>query len=198
MGPPGIGKSTIFRAACNARNSLEPEFYRREEIRRRNPNSGLWAEFGDFIERVYARLPAEHIHQRRLVVTRSALSRARKMEGAPGGALALVDQGLCQRGLSLWLSCSGSVVAETYFEIMPVPAAVFHFVADAEIVRSRNAARAVGGGADRSNDVEACYTASLAAVAALKRRGVAVIDIDAECPVGENVRHIFDAVRALR
>lgn len=199
MGPPGIGKTTVFRAACDARNASNPEFSVRNDIRRRMLRSPLWSEFAWFVDRVYAEVPSgDPVHQRRLALTKSALDRARKIAAAEGNGAVLIDQSLCQRGLSLWLSCESHAVAETYFHLMPAPAAVFYFVAMPQTVKRRNVERSRSGGTDRSGDAGACRSATRTAAAVLEKRGVAVIEINADRPVGESVDSILAAMRALR
>lgn len=198
MGAPGVGKTTVFRAACDARNASNPEFSVRNDIRRRMLRSPLWSEFAWFVDQAYAAiLSSDPVHERRLTLTKSALDRARKIAVAVGNGPVLIDQSLCQRGLSLWLSCESRAVAETYFHLMPAPATVFHFVATPQTVRRRNIERSRNGGADRSGDAAACRSAAKIAATVLEKRGVLVIEIDADRPVSESVDSILATMREL-
>lgn len=198
MGPPGVGKTTIFNAACALRRA--GDFSRYPEIGWRGGGGGAWPEFADFIERAYADLPrSEDIHARRLAVTGRALNRARKIAMADGDGAVLIDEGLCQRGLSLALSQPDRGVIGRYFALVPVPAAVFAVMADIATVKARNVARGHdGAGVDRSPVADACHAACGLAVTQLRERGVPVFAVDAARVAAENAAAILDVVRGLR
>lgn len=197
MGPPGVGKTTIFNAACVARNGSGA--FRRVDELRRIWNASPWPEFGAFVDAAYAKCPAdEPKHARRLRVTQRALRRAHTIAATQGNAPVLVDESLCQRGLSLALSKPGGEDVWKYFEIMPAPAAVIVVLADCDTIKARNVARGGNGsGMDRSADALACYVACGIAVTQLRKRSVAVIEIDAGATVAASVVRLLDGMKAL-
>lgn len=185
MGPPGVGKSTIFAAACAARNGSRL-FYRFDEIEHQSGSGSCWDDFASLVVSAYGACPCDDpIHARRLKVTLRAIKRARKIDAAAGDAVVLVDESLCQRGLSLALSKPNN--DDRYFQRMPAPAAVVAITADCATIEARNLERSKQGGTDRSIDTQATLSECGIAVLDLKQRGVEVLEIDGSKSVDENV-----------
>lgn len=197
VGPPGVGKSTIFLAACAARNARQLEFMRFDEMPKQFGGFNLWPEFCRFVDSSYSGIVGD-IHDRRHRVTQRAIRRARKIHVCKSANVVLMDEHLCQRGLSLALSRSDDrQCVIDYFDFMPVPAVAFVVRSDAATVKGRNAARYYAGvGNDRSSDVDACLAACGIAADRLRRRGAEIVDIDATQPVSVNVGIILDTMRA--
>jgi hypothetical protein len=198
IGPPGVGKTTIFRAACDVRVRPGVPFWRTQEFQARGFYSG-WSEFQALIGEAYAGCPEDdNIHIRRRDATFDALRMARKITAAKGDDLVLCDESLCQRGLSLALSRPGSSEwVCKYFDNVPLPSAVVVLTAPREVIEARNAERGENGGRDRSADNAATLAACAIAVTQLCGRGADIVEIDATPPIDVCVSELVAGLERL-
>lgn len=190
FGPPGVGKTTIYKATMALRNSSVRPFYNFDEARligevsdSERQDHPTWQAFLDFVTLAYAGcLGRKAVVHARLQATRRALAKAAAIARPPIDVTVLLDESLCQRGLSLALSrpCDEAIV-ENYFRAMPAPAAVAVVLANEQTLAARNIRRKAGGtGSDRSSDAFATLKACEIGAAALRARGIEVVEINAE------------------
>lgn len=195
FGPPGIGKSTVVKAAMGL---AAGRFFSLRRLMQPGTVPALWTDFERFVAAAYEGMAApDRIHQRRMLSTRRALQKARIIAAVPSTGVILTDESLCQRGLSLALSrprCDD--VVRGYFAAMPVPRAAIVFACEPAVVVERNVRRgvAMGKSHDRSADVSATTSAADLGAAMLRARGVPVEIVDASRPVAVLAGQVADFV----
>ena len=115
-------------------------------------------------------------------------------ERRPAGFV-LHDESLLQRGLAFGFGeADAQAQVERYMELAPLPAAVLHVTAPADMLAKRVARRDRDLGRHLCH-IEQAFELSMHASASLRRRGVCVIELDGLDDLEANVRHALHALR---
>jgi adenylate kinase len=196
FGPPGVGKTTIYKSTMALRNSATRPFYNSSEAKLMaeidsydGQDVSTWKAFSEFVASAYAGCSGRKalLHARHLA-TRRELARVAALTSSPVETLVLLDESLCMRGISLALSePAAETVVEDYFRGMPPADIVAVIVADEQTVSLRNIRRgAHGTGADRSAQTRAILKTCRMAAAILRARRIEVVELDGRLPPRTN------------
>lgn len=207
FGPPGVGKTTIYNATMAMRDSSPCRFYNIYEARLFSEagdaqwqNDPLWRPFLEFVALAYARCSGgEAMLRWRQRATRRAVADAVTIRSGPKDAVVLIDESLCHRGVSLALSRPDQeALIEGYFRAVPAPTAAGLVLASEQTISARNTDRkARGTGTDRSTAVLASLSACKIGAAALRARGIEVIEINGELAPETNAAALLAVVQRI-
>jgi MoxR-like ATPase len=173
LGPPGVGKTTTFRALRCGSPAIAP----------------IHVGMPDLL----ADWPAEALH-RGDVMHRYATYRAARAD--PRKAVAVLDEHLWQAGLSLWCVVRNDRIVARYFRSLPPAGGVVVMALQADELVSRHLARQ--GRTRRPDDAVALLAVCGLAVEVLSTRGLPYLEIDASEPAADNARQVEQFVEKLR
>lgn len=191
FGPPGVGKSTTFRAlfgqvslaTCTTLGSAD------------SLTDPDWIAFRDHAGAAFRRA-MEHNPKGASWRWQNFQRKFAQAIGAAGSRrLVLLDDLLLQRGQSLAAAEGHDVDIERFYQLVPPPTLTVVLRADAETIRARNKHRAAKGGSDLSTESERALEVVNLAMPILQARGFRLLELDAMQPVSANVAAIKAALQ---
>jgi hypothetical protein len=179
MGPTGVGKSTLCTPGCNPDDFPQDKIELPEDWQR--------------LERCARRLcdrAAENGYSGAWRMTQNAIWRMAGIERRQTPAV-YMNVGLAHRGLSIAWRLPDPKEIEEFFALMPVSLGVASLYCDAETLRARNIERGKTiKNKQRSDLAIRMESGRPACVAAMKARGIPLIEIDTREPAESNVRRL--------
>jgi hypothetical protein len=185
MGVSGVGKTTLCTPWCNPNDySQEPTAIPR-----------AWEEFVDCCQRLCARVKRDGPGGGRSGTwrrTQNAIWRQARIAVRQSDET-YMNVGIAHRGLSIaWRLPEIDEIAE-FYRLMPVSIGVASLYADDAVVVARNLQRGKTiANKQRSDLALKMESGRPACVAAIKARGIPLIEIDTSLPVKDNVAKLRD------
>lgn len=180
MGVPGVGKSTMARAAVSAYPDMlcaVPDL----------PGD-------DILPACLSEIAAEisKTGARRLRRAARMINGAISLRRHVGDRIAIVENGPAQQGLSLALEHPSSASLDRYFERIPLPDGVVHLTAEPDTVIARNRDRVQRGGKDLSHMHDALAPVADRAASIFARRSIPTVKVSTMNAVALSAQQLRD------